>query len=329
MTTDPVHDDLLRVADLEVRYRTGYRRFLSAVDGVSLAIRPGETVGLVGESGSGKTTLGRALVGLAKVSGGDMTFEGRDITHLSRAARRPLSARLQMVFQDPYSSLSPVRTVGQTLMESLRNDRRLTAREKSDRVAETLKRVRLDTDTIDRYPHEFSGGQRQRIAIARAIIGSPRLVICDEPVSALDLSIQAQVLNLLKDIQAEFGVGYLFIGHDLPVMRYMSDRLLVMFKGKVVEEGDSDDLVARPRHPYTRALLAAAPVPDPDLQHARSDRRRRTETRAAADDPGVGVGCAYAPRCALATELCRAESPRLERTPDGTSVACHRWREVR
>lgn len=259
---------LLEVGELVVRYRRR-RRTITAVGGVSLVAWSGETVGVVGESGSGKSTLARAIVGLAPVASGRVTFRGADVTYLPFGRRRELYRELQLVFQDPYSSLNPARTIGQTLTEPLVALERQDPRDARRRVRELLERVELSGDAMDRYPAEFSGGQRQRIAIVRALVLSPRLVILDEPVSALDLSVQAQILNLLRRLQSESNLSYLLISHDLDVVRHMCDRVVVLYRGKVVEAGTTADVIHSPADDYTAALLAAAPLPDPGLQRAR------------------------------------------------------------
>lgn len=266
---------LLSVQDLDVAYPTkGFRSPPVAVlRGVSLDIQPGETVGLVGESGSGKTTLGRAVLGLAPVTGGRILFRDRDIAHLSRRQRRPLSADLQVVFQDPYSSLNPSMTIGQILGEPL-IARGTPARAARTRVGDLLDRVNLPADAAGRYPREFSGGQRQRIAIARALALDPQLIVCDEPVSALDLSTQARVLDLFIEIQERTGVAYLFISHDLAVVRHISHRVAVMYRGEIVETGEGAQVTSAPTHPYTQRLFMASPVPDPARQRERRVARR-------------------------------------------------------
>ncbi len=268
-------EPLLVVEDLVVDYpaRGVRRRPFRALAGVSVNIRPGETVGLVGESGSGKSTLGRAVLGLAPVSGGRITFAGRDISHLPRSARRALASEIQVVFQDPYSSLNPSLTIEQTLTEPLLVHS-VQKKEAAARVRNLLDQVKLPRDALTRLPREFSGGQRQRIAIARALALRPRLVVCDEPVSALDLSTQARVLDLFKEIQEATGVAYLFISHDLTVVRHLSHRVAVMYRGEIVEHGDGGEVTARPSHPYTRRLLLASPVPDPARQEQRRTQRR-------------------------------------------------------
>ncbi|ALK91075.1 MULTISPECIES: ATP-binding cassette domain-containing protein [unclassified Limnohabitans] len=260
---------LLQVKDLRVNFPQGRGKVFQALKGISLDIQPGETVGLVGESGSGKTTVGRVILGLTEATSGDVWFEGENITHASRERRRALGRDIQVVFQDPYGSLNPARTIGDTLAEPLMNDKSLTGKDISERVAEVLQQVGMPTDTASRYPGMFSGGQRQRIAIARAVIAKPRLIVCDEPVSALDLSVQAQVLNLLKSLQQSMGLAMLFISHDLTVVRHVSHRTVVLYRGDIVEQGDAGQVHDHPEHPYTRALLAAAPVPDPLIQRER------------------------------------------------------------
>jgi len=266
---------LLDAKDVVVEYPVkGFRKQpFKALKGVSLDIRPGETVGLVGESGSGKTTLGRAVLGLAPVTGGQVLYRGKDISQLSRKERRPLSAEIQVVFQDPYTSLNPSMTIESILTEPL-TVRDVSMKDASKRVGDLLEQVGLPAGAADRLPREFSGGQRQRIAIARALALDPKLIVCDEPVSALDLTTQARVLDLFKEIQERTGVAYLFVSHDLAVVRHLSHRVAVMLHGEIVEWGDGDQVTARPEHPYTQRLFLAAPVPDPDQQEARRDARR-------------------------------------------------------
>jgi peptide/nickel transport system ATP-binding protein len=279
---------LLEVTDLVVDYPgKGWRaKPFRALHGVSLDVGRGETVGLVGESGSGKTTLGRAVLGLAPVTDGTIRFEGRDIGHLGRSDRRRLAADIQVVFQDPYSSLNPALAVEDILSEPLRAQR-VPAAEARQRVTDLLDQVGLPSDAGRRYPREFSGGQRQRIAIARALALRPKLIVCDEPVSALDLSTQARVLDLLIAIQDETGIAYVFVSHDLTVVRHISHRVAVMFAGEIVEFGDCDRVTARPDHSYTQTLLGAAPVADPDRQR---ERRHRREAALAGQAMGTAQG---------------------------------------
>jgi len=275
MTTPSQAAPLLDIKDLVVEYPgKGFRaQPFRALKGVSLDILPGETVGLVGESGSGKTTLGRAALGLAPVTEGSIVYDGKDISHLKRQERRALSSEIQVVFQDPYSSLNPSMTIEQILTEPL-TTRKVEKKEASRRVRQLLDQVHLPADAGSRLPREFSGGQRQRIAIARALALDPRLIVCDEPVSALDLSTQARVLDLFIEIQERTGVAYLFISHDLAVVRHISHRVAVMYRGELVETGDGDQVTARPEHPYTQRLFLAAPVPNPDQQKERRAARR-------------------------------------------------------
>ncbi|MEU4230995.1 ATP-binding cassette domain-containing protein [Nonomuraea sp. NPDC026600] len=283
-------ESLLEVQDLVVEYPSkGFRaQPFRALHGVSINVRPGETVGLVGESGSGKTTLGRAILGLAPVTGGSIRFEGREIGHASRRERRGLARELQVVFQDPYTSLNPSMTVGDILTEPLwiTGVKRQAAQAQ---VRELLDKVRLPKDAVDRYAREFSGGQRQRVAIARALALRPKLVVCDEPVSALDLSTQATVLDLLIELQESLGVAYLFVSHDLGVVRYISHRVAVMYRGELVEDGDGDVVTSRPEHPYTQRLLLAAPIPDPRRQEANRANRHRLLAQQAEQDVQAGL----------------------------------------
>jgi len=269
-------DLLLDARDVVVEYPS--KRFrrppFKALKGVSIDIYPGETVGLVGESGSGKTTLGRAVLGLAPVTGGQIRYKGRDIAHLSRNQRRALASEIQVVFQDPYTSLNPSLTIEQILTEPL-TARGVPTKEASARVQDLLDQVHLPAGAAHRLPREFSGGQRQRIAIARALALQPELIVCDEPVSALDLSTQARVMELFVEIQQRTGVAYLFISHDLLVVRHLSHRVAVMLHGEIVEWGDGDQVTARPQHPYTQRLFLASPIADPDRQQQRREERRR------------------------------------------------------
>lgn len=324
----PDASSLLDVRGLTVEYQRGrFRPPLRAVDDVSFAIAARETLGLVGESGSGKTTLGRAILGLAPVKSGAVNWRGEDITRASHGRRRALSDDLQVVFQDPYSSLNPTRTIGQTLTETLRVHAPKSSRVAlAETVTSMLERVGMPADTVRRYPAHFSGGQRQRIAIARALIARPNLVICDEPTSALDLSVQAQVLNLLRELQNEFQLSYLFISHDLAVVRHLAHRILVLYHGRIVESGAAALIYDSPSHPYTRALLEATPVPDPEEQQQRRAKRHARPAETSVLIPENS--CPFAPRCEYAIDICRTERPSLEVTPAGALVSCHRWREL-
>jgi oligopeptide transport system ATP-binding protein len=298
-----------------------------AVDGVSFSLAKGETLGLVGESGCGKSTLARLALRLIDPTAGTLRFEGQDITRLEGEAMRRLRQRMQMVFQDPFASLNPRMTVAEILAEPLLVHGMGDARQRRARVEALLPLVGLAAHHADRKPHEFSGGQRQRIGIARALAVEPSLVVCDEPVSALDVSIQAQVVNLLKDLQARLGLSYLFIAHDLAVVRHVADRVAVMVLGRIMEIAPVEDLYARPSHPYTRMLLAAVPRPDPAQRHLPG------AAPAAADLPGplaIPQGCRFHPRCPLAVEQCRREEPALQPLPGapGHLTACWRAAEL-
>ncbi|TYK51041.1 ABC transporter ATP-binding protein [Actinomadura decatromicini] len=263
-------EPLLSIDGLTVRYPRRRGGPVTALDGVSLTAGHGRTVGLVGESGSGKSTLGKAILGLVPVDGGSITFDGRDITRAGRRERRELSGQIQVVFQDPYGSLNPVKPIGRTLGEPLRVQRSIGTRAVRDRVLEALERVGLPVAAADRYPAEFSGGQRQRVAIARALVMRPRLIVCDEPVSALDLSLQAQILNLFNELKADLGVAYLFISHDLGVVRYLADDLVVLYRGSVVESGPTRSVYDHPRAEYTKRLIAAIPRAAQAIPHEKA-----------------------------------------------------------
>jgi oligopeptide/dipeptide ABC transporter ATP-binding protein len=320
MTTS---DPLLQIRGLGVTYSRGHRREpFTALDAVDLDVAPGETLSVVGESGSGKTTLGNAVLGLVTPATGSIRFAGEEISAASPKRRRALTQDIQAVFQNPHASLNPVRTIGQTLEEPLLAHRSMTRAQRRGAVAAALQRVGLEQHATDRYPTSFSGGQLQRIAIARALMLSPRLLVCDEAVSALDLSIQAQILNLLRQLQQEEGLAYLFISHDLAVVRHISDRVAVLYRGRLMETGAVSDVCDRPAHPYTQALLAAAPVPDPVEQR----RRRKSGLAAAHELPPIDAGCPFRTRCPHAVDVCAAPLP-IHRTVTG-QVACHRFGEL-
>jgi oligopeptide transport system ATP-binding protein len=294
-----------------------------AVDGIDFTIRSGETLGLVGESGSGKTTAGRVVLRLLPATKGQVLFEGRDVHALGREDVRKLRKEMQIIFQDPYASLNPRMTVGDIIAEPLAIHNIARGRAAEARVQELLRLVGLQPYHANRFPHEFSGGQRQRIGIARALAVSPKFIVADEPVSALDVSIQAQVVNLLQDLQAQFGLTFLFIAHDLAVVRHISNRVAVMYVGKIVEVADRDDLYNNPLHPYTQALLSAIPIPDPKVEQ----RRRRIILAGDIPSPvNPPSGCRFHTRCPIAFDRCRVEVPPLREYQPGHTAACH-WVE--
>ncbi len=299
------------------------RGILRAVNDVSFDLYPGETLGLVGESGCGKSTTGKLLMRLLEPDAGEIFFQGRDLALLSPRQMRPLRRQVQMIFQDPFSSLNPRMRVGEIVGEALRIHSLAPRGKVRDEVVRLLDTVGLSAEHMTRYPHEFSGGQRQRIGIARALAVQPRLIIADEPVSALDLSIQAQVVNLMQDIQEQFGLTYLFIAHDLGIIEHISDRVAVMYLGRIVEMARSEDLYAAPRHPYTEALLNAVPVPDPGKRGER--HLLQGEVPSPIDPP---PGCPFHPRCPYARDLCRTHLPPLEQKSGEHLAACHFSDEV-
>ena len=318
---------LLEVKDIKVHFPI-YQGVVArqvgavkAVDGVSFSVARGETLGLVGESGCGKSTTGLAVLRMLPTTAGTIRFDGTDITHLTRAALRPVRRRIQMIYQDPFGALDPRMTVGQLIAEPMivhNIEPNRAARDTQTRNLLTM--VGLRQDMADRYIHEFSGGQRQRIGIARALAMQPDLLICDEPVSALDVSIQAQIVNLFQDLQARFGLTYLFIAHDLAVVRHISDRIAVMYLGRIVEIADREALYNRPLHPYTQALLAAVAIPDPDIEATRPHITVTGEVPSALNPPS---GCRFHPRCPHAVDYCRTTDPALRDAGRGQSVACH------
>ncbi|MEQ7007774.1 ABC transporter ATP-binding protein [Actinopolymorpha sp. B17G11] len=323
-------DALLRLENVVKWFPLRSDRFLrrstdhvQAVDGVSVSVRPGETLGLVGETGCGKSTLARCMARLYDVTSGRVVFDGDEITTMARRDVRRLRREMQLVFQDPYGSLNPRRRVGSIIGDPFAIHRVARGAERRRRVRELMRLVGLNPEHYNRFPAEFSGGQRQRIGVARALALRPKLLICDEPVSALDVSIQAQIINLLADLQAELALTYVFIAHDLAVVRHVSDRIAVMYLGRIVEIADAEGLHARPRHPYTAALLSAVPVPDPDL----ADRRERVILRGDVPSPiNPPTGCRFHPRCPKARDLCVTEVPALIRRagdPASHLTACH------
>jgi oligopeptide transport system ATP-binding protein len=326
----PVVEPLVEATGVKVHFpvlggRWWSHRSLKAVDGVDLTLVPGETLGIVGESGSGKSTLARAILKLVPATAGRLCVLGRDLAELSTAQLRPLKRNVQVVFQDPLASLNPRMTVGDIVSEPLWTHRpELDAAAVRAEVVEVLRRVGLTGRELNRYPHEFSGGQCQRIGIARALVLKPKLIVCDEPVSALDVSIQAQIVNLLLDLRREFGLALIFIAHDLAVVRHISHRVMVMYLGRVMELAPSAHLYERPSHPYTRALISAVPLPDPKAERARPREILSGDLPSPIDPPS---GCPFQTRCRHAIERCRTEVPQL-RPFDRALVACHRAEEL-
>ena len=327
---------LVQVRDLELHFpvhRGILRRragAIRAVDGITFDIQDGETLGLVGESGSGKSTTGRALLRLEQPTGGTVRFQGAEVTAMAPEELRRARRNMQMIFQDPYASLNPRMSVGRILREPLDIHSVGPQAERDQRVERLLERVGLDPAAARRYAHEFSGGQRQRIAIAPALATGPRLIVADEPISALDVSIQAQIVNLLADLKEELGLTYLFIAHDLSMVRYISDRVAVMYLGRLAELGGRGEVFERPRHPYTRALISAIPIPDPDREAARKPMHLDGDVPSPAAPPS---GCRFHTRCPFATELCRREEPLWRDVGGGTPhephwVACHHADEL-
>lgn len=306
---------LVEVKELKKHFPAANKQLVRAVDGVSFVVRRGETLGLVGESGCGKTTVGRCLLRLIEPTSGEIRFDGRNLSEINRQQLRELRRRMQIIFQDPYSSLNPRMKIGQIIAEPLIVHRIGNGKEQPERVAELLRVVGLDPDYAARYPHQFSGGQRQRIGIARALALNPDFIVADEPVSALDVSVQAQVVNLLQELQEKLGLTYLFISHGLAVVKHISSRVGVMYLGKLVELAPADDIYAKPLHPYTQALLAAIPIPDPESE-------KREVQRLGGDVPtplNPPSGCRFHTRCPYATERCKIEEPQF------TEIAPNHW----
>ena len=316
-------EPMIRVENLEKHFKVkgalGKKGVVHAVNGVTLDIQKGETLGLVGESGCGKSTLGRTILKVHEPDAGRIFLDGEEITNLSRKQMQPYRRRMQMIFQDPYASLNPRFTVGELIAEPMKIYRMCDEKEQVERVQELLEIVGLKPDHIRRYPHEFSGGQRQRIGIARALALNPEFIVCDEPISALDVSIQAQIINLLERIQAERGISYLFIAHDLTMVRHISRQIGVMYMGSLVEVGDADEICEHPVHPYTQILMSAVPVPDPVTARLKKTNIAVGEVPSPIDMP---KGCPFAPRCQYASWQCRNEKPPLQDI-GGRQVACY------
>ena len=313
-------ENLVEAKNLCKYFSVGKKGTLKAVDNVSLYIKKGETLGLVGESGCGKTTCGRTILKLYDATSGEVYFDGKDVSKLKGSELVEFKKRAQIIFQDPYASLNPRMTVGSIIAEGMEIHNMYDKEKRMQRVYELLETVGLNREHANRFPHEFSGGQRQRIGIARALAVEPEFIVCDEPISALDVSIQSQIINLLKDLQAEHGFTYMFIAHDLNIVKYISDRIAVMYLGNLVELADSDEIYAHTLHPYSQALLASVPIPDPD-------KEAQKESSVLSGDVPSPInpkpGCPFANRCKHATERCKTESPKLQEVRPGHFVACH------
>ena len=322
--TDPtIKSPLVRIEHLVKHFPTGGafgRAVVHAVDDVNLAIQKGETLGLVGESGCGKSTLGRVIVQLQPATSGHVFFQDQDLTRLRGEKLRRIRQQVQMIFQDPYASLNPRMTVGDIVSEPLRNFRLARGKKAEQRVQEVMRVVGLNPGFVNRYPHEFSGGQRQRIGIARALVLNPTFMVADEPVSALDVSIQAQIVNLMEDLQEKFNLTYLFIAHELAVVRHISDRVAVMYLGKIVELGPSAAIRDRPLHPYTKVLQSSVPVPDPDVEASRKPILLKGEIPSPVNPPPA---CRFHTRCPIAQKICSEVEPPLEMKESGRFAACH------
>lgn len=318
-------ENLIEVKNLCKYFPAGKKRTLKAVDNVSLTIAKGETLGLVGESGCGKTTCGRTILKLYPQTSGQIFFDGQEVSNIKGKALLNFKKRAQMIFQDPYSSLDPRMTIAEIISEGMTVHNHLSNQEKQEKVNELLGKVGLTEDYANRFAHELSGGQRQRIGIARALAVEPEFIVCDEPISALDVSIQAQIINLLIKLQKENHLTYLFISHDLSVVRHISDRVGIMYLGSMVELGSSQAIFGQPLHPYTKALISAIPEADPDSEKTRKRIPLEGEVPSPIDPPS---GCKFRPRCAYATDKCAQESPTWEEAAPGHFVACHHWRNV-
>ncbi len=320
MKDEKTRTPLLKITDLKKYFNVGGRKFLKAVDGVDITIYRGEILGLVGESGCGKSTLGRVIAGIYKPSNGTIEYDGASIGQLQGKARKEIAKKMQIIFQDPYASLDPRMTVGSIIAEGMEVHDMYTPEKRRERVYELLELVGLNTEHANRFPHEFSGGQRQRIGIARALAVEPEFIICDEPISALDVSIQSQIINLLKDLQEKLNLTYIFIAHDLNIVKYISDRIVVMYLGSIVEVAGSKEIYEHTIHPYSKALLASVPIADPKIEA----KRKRAILEGDVPSPiNLPPGCPFASRCPKVSEICLKEKPSLREIRPDHQVACH------
>jgi len=313
-------DNLLELKEVKKHFNLGHNQVLKAVDGITLSIKKGETLGLVGESGCGKSTLGRVIMGIYPKTSGEIIYDGKPLDIKSNRDRLNYAKKVQIIFQDPYASLDPRMTVGSIIEEGMEIHRMYNSAKRKERIVELLELVGLNREHANRFPHEFSGGQRQRIGIARALAIEPEFLVCDEPISALDVSIQAQVINLLKELQEKLNLTYLFIAHDLNIVKYISDRISVMYLGNIVEIASSDVIYANTLHPYSKALLSSVPIPDPNVEAQKQRIILQGDVPSPINTP---KGCNFANRCPLAEDICRNKSPKLIQVEPEHFVACH------
>ncbi len=311
---------LIEIKNLKKHFETAEGTLVQAVDGVSFSINKGETLGLVGESGCGKTTCGRTTMGLYSITDGDIYFKGQHINDVKGEARKKLRKEMQIIFQDPYASLNPRMTVGEIIAEGMDNFKMYDSKKRAEKVQELLSLVGLNKEHASRFPHEFSGGQRQRIGIARALAVEPEFIVCDEPISALDVSIQAQIVNLLIKLQKKFGLTYLFIAHDLSMVKHISDKVGVMYLGKLVEIGPSEEIFKNPKHPYTKALISAIPIPDPNYEKNKVSIKLEGELPSPINPPS---GCRFRTRCSYVKDICITQEPELKEIGNDYKCACH------